>query len=401
METAEAGRLVEPSPERAQFRFVHALVRSTLYDDIATTRRLRLHRRVARALEQRAAGDASIAELAYHWSAAGQSAPPDKVFGYAIAAGDAAQQRLAPDEAVRWYTHALELIDRLDPATRDEQRCAVLLQLGTAQRLAGRPEFGQTLLDAARLAQRLGDTDRLVGAALTNTRGFTSHMGRLDEERLAVLRAALDAIGSSSPGLRARVLAQWALETMLTPDYDNEALIADALTLTETSDDPIARLRALSALCFKAVPHNLEKRRACQDEMLELASRLDPIQQCSAFGACCVQAVQAGEFVKAQRFLDDMDRTARASGDPAGRWMAEAYAAALGALHGDHFAAERHADTALRLGIEAAQPDALLVHGALLMSIRRIQGREAELCETTAQLVAEYPGMPVLRGVLA
>jgi DNA-binding SARP family transcriptional activator len=404
MDAASAAALVHPATGGAdRYTFVHALIAHALLDTLSPARRQWMHARVAESLEASCGDDPGerIGELARHWLAAGQSASPEKVFGYAIAAGDAAQQRLAPDEAVRWYTHALELIDRLDPGARDEQRCAVLLHLGTAQRLAGRPEFGQTLLDAARLAQDLGDTDRLVAAALANTRGFTAHMGWLDDERLALLRAALDAIGTSSPGLRARLLAQWAIETMLTPDYDNQALIAEALNLTETGDDPNARLRALSALCSKAIPHNLEQRRACQAELLELASRLDPAQQWSGFSACCVQAVQAGEFVEAQRSLDDMSRTSQASGDPALQWMTETYAAALSAVHGDHFAAEQHASTALRLGAEAAQPDALLVHAALLLSIRTIQGREAELCEWTAQMAAKYPGIASVRGALA
>jgi tetratricopeptide (TPR) repeat protein len=404
IDAASAAALVQPAAGGAdRYTFVHALTAQAFFETLSPARRRRMHARVATSLEAVCGNDPGerIGELARQWLAAGQSAPPNKVFGYVIAAGDAAHQGLSPDEAVRWYTHALELIDRLDSATRDEQWCAVLLRLGTAQRLAGRPEFGQTLLDAARLAQHLGDTDRLVAAALTNTRGFTSHLGRLDDERLAVLHAALDAIGTSSPGLRARLLAQWAIETMHSPDYDNGALIAEVLTLTEIIDDPTARLRALSALSSKAIPHNLEQRRACEVELLELVSPLDPSQQCGAFSHCCVQAVQAGELVEAQRFLDEMNRTAQASGDPALRWMAETYAAALSASYGDLSAAEQHANTALKLGIEAAQPDALQVHGALLTDIRRIQGREAELCEATAQLVTEYPRMPVLRGALA
>jgi len=188
---------------------------------------------------------------------------------------------------------------------------------------------------------------------------------------------------------------------MLSPGYDNEALIAEALTLTETGDDPKARLSALGALLSKAIPHNLEQRRAVQAELLELASQLDPTQLLGTFSVCCVQAVQAGELAEAQRFLDDMARTAQAVGDPTGAWMAETFAAALRALHGDHVLAEQHANAALQLGLQAAQPDALQVHGTLLREIRRVQGREAELCEQTARMSAKYPGVRTLRGSLA
>ena len=393
--------LAETPAAPGRYSFVHALIQRAVYDELSVPRRQQLHGRIAEALEALSNADAHVAELAHHWSAAGPTAPIGKVLGFAIAAGDHAQRQLAPDEAVRWYAHALELTDRVDPATRDQQRCDVLLHLGRAQRLAGRPEFGQTLLDAARLAQHLGDTDRLAAAALMNTRGLTAHVGWLDDERVSVLQAALDAVGTSSAGLRARLLARWAVETMLSPGYDNEALIAEALALTETCDDPNARLSALGALLSKAIPHNLDQRRAVQAELLELASQLEPAQRVWTFSACCVQAVQAGELIEAQRFLDGMARTAQAAADPTGRWMAEAFAAALSALHGDHVLAEQHANAALQLGLQAAQPDALQVHGTLLREIRRVQGREAELCEQTAEMSAKYPGLRALRGALA
>jgi tetratricopeptide (TPR) repeat protein len=37
----------------------------------------------------------------------------------------------------------------------------------------------------------------------------------------------------------------------------------------------------------------------------------------------------------------------------------------------------------------------------LLLSIRTVQGREAELCEWTAQMAAKYPGIASVRGALA
>src|SRR4029079_15928609 len=52
LEEAEMSRLVIALPGRDDGRtFAHALVRSTLYEEIPTTRRLRIHRRVAHALE--------------------------------------------------------------------------------------------------------------------------------------------------------------------------------------------------------------------------------------------------------------------------------------------------------------------------------------------------------------
>ena len=72
-----------------------------------------------------------------------------------------------------------------------------------AQRQAGIPRYRQTLLDCAALAQEIGDTTALVSAALANNRGLMSSIGEADEDRIGVLRAALEAVGKGdSAGAR-------------------------------------------------------------------------------------------------------------------------------------------------------------------------------------------------------
>ena len=65
----------------------------------------------ARGARWRRPGD-RVGELAYHWARATQ--PPDagKAIAYAQQAGDRALAQLAPDEALRWYRDALDLLDR-------------------------------------------------------------------------------------------------------------------------------------------------------------------------------------------------------------------------------------------------------------------------------------------------
>ncbi|MGY1672186.1 BTAD domain-containing putative transcriptional regulator [Geodermatophilus sp. SYSU D00710] len=68
LETAlVSGLLVEPGPGR--LRFVHALVRDTLYEDLSSLRRTRLHGRVAAVLERLRPDD--VTALAHHTAAAG------------------------------------------------------------------------------------------------------------------------------------------------------------------------------------------------------------------------------------------------------------------------------------------------------------------------------------------
>lgn len=100
-------------------------------------------------------------------------------------AGEDAIAKLAPREP-------LTVCDRR-PQPLEEDRCELLIELGTAQRQSGDPEFRDTLLEPAPIAHRRGDAQRLVRAALTNTRGFVSATGGVDEERIAVLEDAPDA----------------------------------------------------------------------------------------------------------------------------------------------------------------------------------------------------------------
>jgi len=403
LDAAAGAALISDAPGMpGRFTFVHALIERALYDELRPARRQRLHRRIAEALEALPGDpDEHVGELAHHWYAATQPADVDKAFRYSIAAGDRAQRRLAPEEAVRWYTQALDLVDRLEPGARDPQRCDLWLRLGTAQRFAGLPEFRQTLLDAADLAMRLGDTDRLVEAALTNTRSFAASIGRLDAERISVLRGALDAIGTSSPETRARLLAQWAAETMWGPEYDTDELIDEALALTETSEDVDARGRSLYALYQYFAPTNLGTRQAREAEILELASHVDPALQCRIYNILVHAALQGGDVDKAQEFLRENARLAEISGDPTQLWQAAWLQANLALLNGDVETGERLADAALQIAMDGGQPDGLIIYGAQLIEMRMLDGRQAEICDLVAQTAEENPGIPAFRASLA
>ena len=113
LELAEAARLVETAPGHGGYTFVHALVRTTLYDEIPTTRRLRTHRRVAAALEPRAerGDDSLLPSLARHYCEAAALGEVDKAIQYATAAAERALDRLAYEEAGDLYERALGVLE--------------------------------------------------------------------------------------------------------------------------------------------------------------------------------------------------------------------------------------------------------------------------------------------------
>ena len=155
-------------------------------------------------------------EFAYHALAGVPIVAASRAVHYAREAGEHALDQLAPQEATRWFEHALALHEsassELEDGDGDALLCDLLIGHGIAEQQSGEPEFRATLLEASERAARMQDTGRLVRAVLANTRGFASETGIVDTDRVAMLEAALDAIGDHDSAERARLLATLSSE---------------------------------------------------------------------------------------------------------------------------------------------------------------------------------------------
>lgn len=109
--------VVEESEE--VFAFRHALTRQAVYTDLLARERKALHRTIAQTMERLYAStlDAHVADLAYHFGAAGAWS---KVLEYAPRAGAKALSLHAPRAAIEQFSHALEAAHRLslEPSPR-------------------------------------------------------------------------------------------------------------------------------------------------------------------------------------------------------------------------------------------------------------------------------------------
>jgi tetratricopeptide (TPR) repeat protein len=113
IDEAVRAQLIAEVTGRSRLTFRHALIRETLYGELLSARRIRLHRRVAEAIEEQTRGRANppLADLAYHYSQAASAGTADKAIEYAIRAGDRASELLAYEEAARMYDLALQSIE--------------------------------------------------------------------------------------------------------------------------------------------------------------------------------------------------------------------------------------------------------------------------------------------------
>ena len=150
-----AALIREVSATPGRYSFTHALIQHTLYVDCGVTRRTRAHRRVAEALEElwQDRSCARLGELARHWVNTSQPVDLTKALDYSRRAGDAALEALAPADALRYYSQALDLYvgaDDPDPLLGLD----LTIGLGTAQRQTGDPAFRETLLERGETGSR-------------------------------------------------------------------------------------------------------------------------------------------------------------------------------------------------------------------------------------------------------
>jgi hypothetical protein len=399
LDRASGAALVRPVAERADvYTFVHALIQHSLYGGLSAARRRRDHERIAEALETLPGSKARIGELARHWNEAVQPTSVEKAYQYAMAAGDEAGSRLAPTDAARWYTQALDLTDRLQGP--EIARADTLLRLGSAQRLAGDAVFRETLLAAARLAHERRDPDRLSAATLANTRGFVSVVGEVDDERISMLQAALS-YDSIAPATRARLLGQLSIETHYAPDVDTQALIGEALAITKDLDDDDARADALRAQHLYFVPTTLDARLATIAECEQLAAKSDAHGRLRMAMNLVPTLIQAARFDEAWDQLDRIRVAAEVLGDPSASWVAAWLTFIRRYAEGDLVGAEAQAAAALQLGMDAGEPDALTFYGAQLTAVRNLQGRTAEILDVLMQASEANPGIPALQAGIA
>ena len=249
VDLAYVSGLVEEDPrELGRYRFAHALVRETLYDGLSRLRRARLHGRVGDALATGPDSDTRAAELAHHYGEAVAAGYARKAFEAAVAAAQQAETRLAHDETVVLYGKALAALD-LDRSAGDEERYDLLVALGRSrQRVADFVASRETLLQAAAVASRLGDIERVARAAVSmggDTAWEWGDYNTLDNEVVGILERCLEELPPGNSPLRCAALMHLAVQLDRSTDTleSRHALSAEAIAMAERLGDVTLVLR--------------------------------------------------------------------------------------------------------------------------------------------------------------
>ena len=412
LEDALAADLIADEPGTpGRFAFTHALVRETAYDALSRTRRLRLHRRVGRALEDLHAADPTpyLGELAHHFVASAEPGQADDAVRYATAAGDRAMEQLAFEDAAYHYRAALATLALAGAAT-DSQRCDLLLALGSAEARAGEGVQARANFElAADLAERLGSAERVAEAALgygADVLGglWWQSVGVTDERMVDLLERAL-ALLPSDGALRARVLAQRAMQLYWTSERERgTALSAQAVEMARAAGDPTALLYTLAAR------HAVLWGPDAVDEQLLVASEAVRLAESSGdrelgligLGWRLNDLLVLGERAAVDAAVDTCGRWAVELRQPAYRWYATHCQAMLAMLDGRFAEVEDLIAKALGFNPQVHDQSASQSWAIQMYALRSEQGRLEEM-ESVVTAATELYGavVPAWHGALA
>lgn len=395
--------IVEVPGSPGRFRFSHSLIRETLYEELATAERVRLHRTAGESLKALYASDEEpyLAELAHHFFEAAPGGDVDKAVDYARRGGERALALLAYEEAARLFRMALTALQR---SPDEEVRCLLLLALGDALARAGETLAAQqTFLEAAATATRLNRPELLARAAVGYGGRFVFARAGTDPHLIPLLEQALAALGPGDSNVRVLVLSRLAGALRDQPSFERrDALSREAVDMARRIGDPEMLMHALSGRAGVTLrADGLDEQLALADELSRVAQEVGDRER--LMDACWIRFAHfmvEGEVAEARAQLEMGSRLADEVGQPSQRWMANMLATCLALQDGRLTEAENLIEGTHQLGRGAEQWWAGASSLFALFVLRREQGRLAELEEDLRRAVEEYPSYRSFRCIV-
>ena len=349
LEEALSARVVEElTTGVGRYQFTHALIQETLLGELSITRRVRVHARIAEALEELygAEAESRAAELAHHFAQAEAVLGTEKMIRYSVAAGERALDALAYEEAEEHFQRAVTAKEG-QPA--DAETAGALFGLGVARAATIERSRAQEAWDLIERAfdyyVEVGDSARAVAVA-----GQPVGIGAWIKGRAEVLTRALELVPPDSLDW-GRLLSQYGFFLLWeTVDFEGmQTAFGRAIAIAQREEDVAleARTIAYSAqadLWWTDLPESLEKAlraieltRRVSDLQAEVRVRTSALVALAVMGRPDEARPHGVAMLEASESLRDRN------------WLAQApmYLGELSALEGDWRAAHALFDRGL------------------------------------------------------
>jgi DNA-binding NarL/FixJ family response regulator len=269
VEQAVEAHLLEAERAGSHVRFVHALTREALYEEVIPPRRRQWHRQAGEALAAKSIVNPDA--VAYHFQQAGDA----RAWEWYVRAGERAQRAYAWLTAQERFATAAELLNGVPGL--EERRGRLLYRCGRLQRYADTAAGIANLAAAERVAKAAGF--RVLAADAKYSRGL--------------LHCYADEFGVGLDEMETGILELEALPAdEVRPSWERAAWMADALPprdlATGPDIDPAARV---------LMDAGLHHRRGGLPWFLAVAGHLERAQAIGEAFVACADDVPAGELV--------------------------------------------------------------------------------------------------------
>ena len=400
MEEGMAAGLVGEIPDAFdRFTFCHALVRDAIYDRISRSRLLRLHLRVAEMLDA-AKIAASPAELAHHYYLARELGVAGKAVSHCVSAAGEAAGSLAYEESSAHYGRALDAF-AVDPDGDESVRCDILLAQGRVQWKAGEAVARETYFEAADSARRRGSAPQLADAALGLGERYWE-AAAVDEDVQQLLAEALDTLSDEDSKARALLLARMAENMHFTAEERyGVARSLEAVEMARRLGDTGTLVTALMGrhVTLLHIEH-LDERLRLIDEVLALAQGHRALSA-EAHHWRLFDLCELGDVTEAHRDHAALSALAGELRQPLLAHLALGWEGTFAHLAGDVEEAERLAGRSFEFADRAQVGHAASSLASLLFTLRRQQGRVAELLPAMKSLEDGGSASPAWKAALA
>ncbi len=386
-EAVRSGMIEELPSTTLAYRFTHELVRRALYDRLSGLRRAELHLRVGEALEQGGVSSArALADLAHHFANAAPLAEPSRSVEYALLAARAARAALDFEQAAEWMRTALEL-----PIDDPPQRAEVFLELGSASHRAGKALDALKAFDsAAAIARELEDA-RLLARAAIGYEEACWRPGIAEEGAVDLLEEAAAALGDETSVLRAELLAGLARALDFQGERERGAIVRTrAVEMARGLDDRTGLATVLMRSYWARGTSSLWEILEMLTEAKEIGDSLGNTEIRAEAMAWRVPTFAAlGELESARLEVAALRETAEQTAQPFMHHVAEHYASAIALGDGRLAEADASANRSREWSRLLTGRDPSGVYGIQMFSVRREQGRLAELAPVVRILAGE------------
>jgi DNA-binding CsgD family transcriptional regulator/tetratricopeptide (TPR) repeat protein len=391
LEPAVQAGIAQSNPDApGSYQFTHAVIRETIYEDLPTVERLRLHARIGDALVAIHAGNVepALTRIAHHYHQASALGYIDKSVVYALRAAESAVRMYAYEDALLHYDRAIETLESAG-LMHDEHLARAYILKGWALRLLGQADRSiDVLLEAVNRTRVMGSAELLVDVlvllAMASQHIAQRHIIPLLERALALL-PEVDSVA------RAKALATLAFAQRTLTDKSRLQLTVDeALGMAARVCEATARCACyqLTVMALRGNPDTLHRRLLIGQEYIAAArSTASADLLAEAYYWQALNYFEAGQLEALETLLAQYESLSTARFGLHQYW-ARTHRVTLDLLRGEWTDLETRIEELLEIGTKTRRGDADGVYGAQMFALNRDLGRLHTLAPQIKEIAA-------------